>query len=142
VDHGFAARLRINRETISLWKQSPLLGAGLGEFWREQQQLHKERAANVSHNTILWLASETGLLGLAVFGGFALACGYAFLRHARSVPPAAAAFGVTLVMLGASVGTEVLYQRYGWFFAGLGLACLPAARNALGMPSFQYSTHR
>ncbi len=61
-----------------------------------------------------------------LFSGFFLAVLLALLRCARA-PPAGDPFlwgtvGVLLVFAGASVGTEILYQRYFWFLLGLALA--------------------
>ncbi len=100
------------------------MGIGIGTYY----QAHRDvpNVADTIHNTFLWLLTETGIVGAGLFPGFFLAIFLALLRGARG-PPAGDPFlwgtlGVLLVFAGASVGTEILYQRYFWFLLGLALA--------------------
>lgn len=122
-DQGFRHRLDLMSQALTMWGQHPVTGAGLGAFWRSQQARQVDYPF-INHNTTLWLASELGLIGLVlVLGGVARA-GYSFVRGAPIHAFAGGVAGLLLVMIGASVGTEVFYQRYTWCFCGLGLAVL------------------
>jgi O-antigen ligase len=120
VDLGVRVRIDLAEQATAMWWQHPWLGAGLGEFWRSQ---HARGVVfpYVNHNTALWLASETGLLGLTLFAaGIAFAIA-AMVGHVRTAPLVAGVAGIVFVLIGASVGTEVTYQRYAWCFCGLAL---------------------
>jgi O-antigen ligase len=121
VDQGVTSRMKLYTQAVEMWMEQPWLGAGLGAFWRLQQQL-ADKAAYLNHNTVLWLASEMGVVGLMVFGGAVVLACMILARNARRIGLAGGAFGVLLVLIGASAGTEVMYQRYAWFFCGLALA--------------------
>lgn len=127
VDVGVIARMKLYEQAVEMWKEQPWLGAGLGAFWRTQQEL-ADKAANVNHNTLLWLASEMGIVGIAVFGGAVLLACVTLARKARSLGVAGGALGMLLVLIGASAGTEVMYQRYAWFFCALALASVFKAK--------------
>lgn len=126
-DHGFRDRLDITWQAFTMWRENPVLGAGLGSFWR-QQQSRDVAHPYLNHNTTLWLASELGLVGLAAILGGALLLLWTFVRHSSAVPIAAGVAGTMFVMFGASAGTEVMYQRYTWCFCGLALTLVAAAR--------------
>lgn len=120
VDQGVTSRVKLYEQAVEMWIEQPWFGAGLGTFWRVQQE-STDKSAYVNHNTILWLASETGIVGLLVFGGGVLFAGVVLARKARTVGIAGGALGMLLVLVGASAGTEVMYQRYAWFFCGMAL---------------------
>lgn len=109
---------------LDLWLEHPLLGAGLGaRIW---EQAHAGVAAPMrTHNTLLWLLSETGLVGTAAFAGFFLVCLRTLRRAVGEVgryPFEVGLVATMIVYLGASVGMEPTYQRYLWFVFGAGLA--------------------
>ncbi len=112
------------RAALRAWREAPILGIGIGTYYQAYRDVPK--VADTIHNTFLWLLTETGIVGAGLFSGFFLAVLLALLRCARA-PPAGDPFlwgtvGVLLVFAGASVGTEILYQRYFWFLLGLALA--------------------
>lgn len=121
VDHGFNTRLDLAGQAVGMWLERPILGAGLGAFWRAQQARNVPFPF-VNHNTTLWVASEMGMLGLMVFIGGATIAAVTLIRHAGRVTLAGGVAGMLFVMFGASLGTEVMYQRYTWCFCGLALA--------------------
>lgn len=126
VDVGVRDRIKIYKRGAAMWWQWPWFGAGLGAFWRES--LSREGFPYVNHSTALWLASEFGLLGVLLFMGGILAVTVAFIQNAADNPLARGAAGMMFVLLGASVGTEVMYQRYAWCICGLTLAVIAGDR--------------
>lgn len=105
---------------LEMWRQSPVLGAGLGVFnakspmWAGHPQ--------VIHSTPLWILAEFGLLGGAVFGWafFLLA------RHAIQfgwIQPAGRILLLLLVAFGMfGLAHEIFYQRIFWLVLGAVLA--------------------
>ncbi|MEE8500405.1 MAG: O-antigen ligase family protein, partial [Kiloniellales bacterium] len=121
---GIEERLASMRAALEAWREAPIMGIGIGTY----NQAHRDvpNVADTIHNTFLWLLTETGIIGAGLFTGFFVVVSLALLRGARG-PPAGDPFlwgmlGVLLVFAGASVGTEILYQRYFWFLLGLALA--------------------
>lgn len=111
---------------LEMWRQSPVLGAGLGVFhakstvWMGHPQ--------VIHSTPLWILAEFGLLGGAVFGwAFFLLARHA-IRFGRSQP----ARRILFLLLGAfaifGLAHEIFYQRIFWLVLGAVLA-QPFASN-------------
>jgi hypothetical protein len=105
---------------LEMWRQSPVLGAGLGVFharspmWMGHPQ--------IIHSTPLWILAEFGLLGGAVFGwAFFLMARHA-IRFGRTQPAGRS----LLLMLAAfaifGLAHEIFYQRIFWLVLGAVLA--------------------
>ena len=128
-DGGVRSRLQVSQDAIRLWRQSPMIGAGLGRFyWEERQVGH----LLVIHTTLLWLLTETGIIGVTLFVAFFLVCAGAIARPWRwgdHDPFQMGVLAVLLVVAGASVGTEMLYQRHVWFLLGCALAFRTASER-------------
>ena len=105
---------------LEMWRQSPLLGAGLGVFHAKSPIWMGH--AQVIHSTPLWILAEFGLLGGAVFGWafFLLA------RHAIRFGKTQPARRILLLLLVAfaifGLAHEMLYQRIFWLMLGAVLA--------------------
>ena len=66
-DESFIKRIELNRATIKLWKQSPLVGVGLGNFVTRLPDTDVSRQGNFlqpAHNIYLLLLSEIGIIGV------------------------------------------------------------------------------
>ncbi|MEE9140263.1 MAG: O-antigen ligase family protein [Alphaproteobacteria bacterium] len=132
---GVSTRIAVHREALEAWRSSPVLGLGLGTFYRMREQ-KGEGGVTTVHTTVLWLLTETGLVGAALFVGFFVLCARALLRREgrrEDDPFVLGAFGLLMVLAGASLGTELMYQRHLWFISGLALAIpatAPAPREA------------
>lgn len=111
------ARVQIAEQQISLWKENPLVGIGLGSF------VFATRGRLDNHGTYLWLLTEFGLLGTIAIA-FALGI---FLRIYRRMTldsdegrwQGHAAIGMFLVAVGAAAGTTIFFERMFWLFAGV-----------------------
>ena len=116
-----AIRWEMTKDAIDHWLSFPVFGGGLGSEIMRQYRAGQVDVVSI-HSTPLWLLTETGLVGLFIFGALAVACLRALLhsseREAR-MPIQSGTVGVGAVYIGASVGMETLYQRYGWFLFGM-----------------------
>lgn len=118
-------RLTGYMEAVDLWLTAPIFGAGLGVFI--DNHLAHYHTPVIIHNTVLWLLTETGVVGLAAFGGLAwnLARPLVPKRESKRSDGEAfrlAAFLFLLVFAAMALVHEMLYQRVLWLMLGLGLA--------------------
>lgn len=115
---------REHRESMTramdLWLQSPILGAGLGVFIEKSPLWFGHPL--VIHNTPLWILTEFGMVGAAVFGwAFFNLVRSAFKFHTRR--PACRILGMLLLgFAGFCLVHEVFYQRIFWLVLGATLA--------------------
>lgn len=112
-------RMSITVAAFEMWREAPLWGVGLGTFFHEQVAAGV-KTPQLIHTSGLWLLTETGILGAALVGGFGLYC--LWLLHKRAETICRAMIGVITVFAIGSIGNELMYQRYFWFFLGLALA--------------------
>jgi hypothetical protein len=115
-----AERWETLRRGLEMWRDAPLLGAGLGVFI-EKSTLWSERAI-VIHSTPVWILAEFGLLGalllIALFARLLVfACRHRFRSPAyRAVVLLLAAFAIF------GQAHEIFYQRIFWLVLGICLA--------------------
>lgn len=121
-DSGVNHRIEILHNALSLWRQQPILGTGLGSFlWSE---LKAGRTSTI-HTTALWLLAETGLIGLLLFSGFLADMMFQLWKQRNEDEFNGMVIGGLAVLsafAGASIGLEAMYQRHVWFLAGMALA--------------------
>lgn len=122
-DSNISVRLDMFKRAIRYWMEYPIVGIGIGSYQWKSKQAGENPHGYFIHNTGIWLLTETGLVGFLLFFSFFLVCFITFIgkkniKDSLSVGMA----GMLLVMLGASIGTEILYQRYLWFMLGFTLA--------------------
>ncbi len=128
-DSGVRERQLSMQAALTYWRQAPILGVGIGTYYQDHKNV--PHVADTIHNTFLWLLAETGSIGAALFTGFFLTVFIALLRQARASPAdpfLTGVLGMLLVFAGASIGTDILYQRYFWFILGLALVVPRRAR--------------
>lgn len=126
-DQGLVYRFETGIVALTLWLREPFLGAGLGGFPHSLTEAGK--AAEVIHNTYLWILTEMGVVGFIIFTAFFAAILRALWRRRREDGDsrlAVAALAMMLVFAGVAMGMEAMYQRHLWFILGLVLA-LPVA---------------
>jgi uncharacterized membrane protein YbhN (UPF0104 family) len=105
---------------LEMWRQSPVLGAGLGVFHAKSAMWlgHPQ----VIHSTPLWILAEFGLLGGAVFGwAFFLLARHA-IRFGRTQPARRILLLLLLAFSIFSLAHEIFYQRIYWLVLGAVLA--------------------
>lgn len=127
---GVRQRVASTVKALEMWRDNPIIGVGLGSY-RHGIEGRTDIAITI-HNSFLWLLAETGLVGALLFSAFfaiVLLCLYRGSRQPEADPLIAGVFGVLLVFAGASMGTEIMYQRYFWFLIGLAI-CLPPSPSA------------
>ena len=119
-------RVQAAKDAFGLWKTSPILGTGLGSFLMFQEQTYG-KIIDLIDNSILWLLTETGLLGLGVFMGFYIACLYTLTKNPD--PLSISMVGILLVFGVFSIFHEILYTRFIWFLLGLTVASKSVVAN-------------
>lgn len=104
---------------LGLWRQFPVLGAGLGVFIEHSTAWFD--GPQVIHSTPVWVLAEFGLLGAVVFGGAFMA-----LLRATQIFSGLSAHRMLLLFLlcFAVFGLvhEIFYQRIFWLVLGAALA--------------------
>lgn len=118
-------RVVSTRLAIEYWHDQPLRGIGLGSFLWRRAQTDDPTAGTGIHATSLWLITETGVVGLVLFSAFFLAALRALIWRDGRLEGAPLPIGIAAVLItlaAASLGTEILYQRYLWVLGGIGLA--------------------
>lgn len=106
---------------LELWVENPVIGSGLGSILISQEKRGVKEPSTV-HNTAIWILVEMGLIGFALMAGFFFYVSFGIFRLKKAFPENPfypGAFGMMMAFMGASIGTEVLYQRYFWFIAGV-----------------------
>ena len=105
---------------VEMWRQSPVLGAGLGVFHAKSSLLMGH--PQVIHSTPVWILAEFGLVGGAVVGWIFFMLG----RHAIQIGKSQPASRVLLLLLFSfvllSLAHEISYQRIFWLVLGALLA--------------------
>lgn len=130
LDGGVLERLRTTEMALQLWREAPLLGIGIGGFMHQYAQA-TGGGLFALHTSALWLLVEMGIVGLGFFAAMFVALFWGIQRRARREGDgiSAALCAILLFAAGASVGTEIIYQRHLWFLIGLAAAC-PGAWSA------------
>jgi hypothetical protein len=152
-DHSIRGRTESDLTALDIFIRHPLTGVGANNYHltylRYAVDRHALDAVPYAHNLYLAIAAETGLLGLATFGG---AMAVVLLRAARAragairEPRRSAgdlAGGYLLAVMASLVGSAFLplaYPRYLWLLVGVTLAVtLPDATRpaSQSVPSAQ-----
>lgn len=105
------ARFDLMDKAFAMFRDSPLVGAGLGVF--------ADRFDQIVHNTAIWILTECGIVGLLFFVGFLawfVQRGLRGYRVAlwRDKPLILGLVAANVAMIGLSMGIEALYQRHWW----------------------------
>lgn len=123
-----AVRLRVLQDALSLWRTHPLMGTGLGSFldFSQWKYARTNRIIEIIDCTPLWLLTETGLTGLAVFGGFFLVVLYSLAKAIRTNEGEERTFLESALLLLACFALmtllqELLYTRFLWVVMGMAL---------------------
>ena len=119
---GLSIRIEILKRSISYWLKSPILGIGLGVYmWNSQKEGVSPDTFTI-HNSANWLLVETGIVGVLIFSIFIVMCLKSLYFKSpveNEFLPSHAMISVIFVIMGASLATEVIYQRYFWLLLGM-----------------------
>jgi hypothetical protein len=123
---GDFGRLEIAKGAFELIKQYPLQGAGLGSVTYFQKK-NGAATVNIIDNTGLWLLTEIGLIGFAVFAASYIAMALALIHDAGNFRDPVNMLSLTVLVMMLCFGVfsmfhEILYTRFVWFIFGLALA--------------------
>jgi len=122
----YQSRIEIIGEAIPMFRQEPVLGIGLG--------VYEQKVGIIIHNTPVWILTECGGVGFAVFAGFILWLhrrglrAYALADKSHK-PVVLGLIAASLAMLGLSLGIEALYQRHLWVVWALMVSCHAVLRS-------------
>ena len=125
-DEGKSNTKRIDmiKRSYLYWLEKPVIGIGLGSYmWRSKKENVSEDVITI-HNSALWLLVETGIVGLLIFSIFTYKTTSSLIKYGyigENIRLDKAMVCIILVFLGASIGTEVLYQRYFWLLLGMSI---------------------
>lgn len=132
-------RLEFYRNTLAAVKERPLLGAGTGGFqkaYAQQIEGTGMAASRNPHNEYLMVATQLGLIGLAVFLGFL----WLLWSRAAKLPNAFAQIAARALVItyaaASMVSSTLIDHAEGLFFSwacGLLFASLPRAAPSSGV---------
>ena len=105
---------------LELWLQSPVLGVGLGVFHAKSPMWlgHPQ----VIHNTPLWILTEFGLVGAAIFGWAFFLLAHHAIPFGRTQPARRILLLLLVAFVIFSLVHEIFYQRIFWLVLGAVLA--------------------
>lgn len=127
---GDTVRLRVLSDALELWKQHPIMGAGLGTFLNYQKEKYSDSekpVLDIIDTTPLWLLTETGLVGLFAFLAFYGLILWTCWKNRSPVKDDLDVLRVALLLIlpGFAIMSlfhELLYARHLWFMLGMALA--------------------
>ncbi len=129
-DNSDNERLEIFEHAWDLWRESPIVGAGLGVFYEKSTEWSDQPV--VIHNTFIWILSEFGVFGatliVAAFWGL-----FRFAVQARKYKTHGILLMLLIVFALFSQAHEVFYQRVFWLVLG-GLLAKPVSRRYADEP--------
>lgn len=128
-DYSDNERLATFTHALTLWRDSPLLGAGLGVFIAKSSTWSSVPV--VIHSTPLWILAEFGLLGIAVLGWVFVIVSRHALKFQKLLPTRRSLLMLLAVFSVFSLAHEIFYQRIFWLLLGALLAQPFAHRNSV-----------
>ena len=113
-------RLKTIEDGLQLWRNNPLLGAGLGAYY---ERTAKDGLALVVHSTPIWLLAETGLIGFLIFAAAAgLVLQFAWKRSCAGDEVSRSLLLFLIGFAAMAMVHELLFQRIIWFIIGIAIA--------------------
>jgi O-antigen ligase len=151
-------RGRLSENTVAwmMFSDHPILGVGLDNYPALYQQYSRQLGLDPRleprdpHNLYLEIASQLGLVGLAVFGVLVWFMFRGLLQAHRDFRAGAmkdyaemtAAFAIAMFgYLSAALFLHSAYDRYFWLLFGIGLALPQVARHELASRDLVEETH-
>ncbi len=123
-------RVDLGKLALRLFAESPIFGTGLGVFQHEAVAAGHPVGRSTIHSSPLWLLTETGIVGVAVFAGFFITFLLKFFWDRQSpLPQSMLAIMVAFAII--SLTGEFIYQRYLWILFGMAIA-VRGTKDAVG----------
>jgi len=124
-------RLASVLEGIAMWRDHPLIGAGLGAFIHEH--VVQTGIPLVIHNSALWIAAELGFPGLIAFGALFFIIAMNAIKSLRgdTSEPQIVLLGCLVAVAAMSMLHDMLYQRLLWLVIGAAIAAPRSLRSIL-----------
>lgn len=136
-NRGDFIRLRVLDDALAFWKESPVIGIGLGSFLKFQLKKYgiENRGLDIIDTTPLWLLTETGIVGVSAFLLFCLFALNALWRGSRIIETDSDILRLALIFtfIGFAIMSlfhELLYSRHLWLMLGMALAVPRQAKTA------------
>ena len=120
-------RLVFFEDGMKLFRQSPVVGLGMGAYENRIQSVQSFRyETRYAHNHYIQALVETGIVGLVLFIGlFAVAALTLFrARRAEKVHPLTPALGAALVFMAGHAAVEVVFSSYPYLPLAFGVFAL------------------
>lgn len=114
-------RVELGKLALQLFADSPILGAGLGVFQQAAIAAGHPINGSTIHSSPLWLLTETGLVGMAIFTGFFVTFLWHFYRDRQNVM-SQSMLAIMVAFAIISCTGEFIYQRYLWLLFGMMIA--------------------
>ena len=121
-------RLAIAKDALNLIREHPVTGAGLGTMLHTQNEQHG-KSIDVIDNSLLWILTEMGPLGLFGFIWVFIVMLRALYNKDEPDSFSQAVFLLLLVFGIFSIFHEILYTRFLWFVLGMALVVPKARQN-------------
>lgn len=121
-----STRAIVYTEALQLWDAHPVFGVGLGSYLEIQKHTHG-KLIDLIDSVPLWILCEMGIIGVMVFGYFALRIAYTFTQMARNNTCPQQTFYITILLVMGifavmSLFHQLFYVRFIWFLLGLAAA--------------------
>ncbi len=122
---GDRLRLRVLEDAWVLIQERPITGSGLGGLLHYQQEATRKQPT-IMDNTMLWVLTEMGVIGLVTFlGVYGAMLVTLYRQNSGDKEHEVFIRAVFFMLIGFGIFSlthEVFYSRFLWFFLGLGLA--------------------
>lgn len=137
-NRGDSIRLRVLDDALAFWRESPVIGIGLGSYLKFQFEKYgiENRGLDIIDTTPLWLLTETGIVGISAFLLFCLFALHALWRGSRVIETDSDLLRLALIFtfIGFAIMSlfhELLYSRHLWLMLGMALA-VPRQEKTVG----------
>lgn len=119
-DSSNQERLETIYRAISLFKESPIFGTGLGFFVENSTRWFREQI--VIHSTPIWILTEFGLVGFCIMGFIFFSVMKSTIQDGMKSPRNRAVILLLIVFATFGLVHDIFYQRIFWLSLGVCLA--------------------
>lgn len=99
-NQSFSQRMEYVKDSLKLFKQSPIIGHGLGGFENAVQSVQDyQYETKYAHNHFMQTLVDGGLIGFISYTSLVLACAYVLIKSRKTNDLSAVLFGALIVMV-------------------------------------------